>query len=478
MSSLVETKLKDLPAAPGVYLFKDARKKIVYVGKAAILKNRVRQYFQAARPKDPKTEILVAGIADIDWLTVGSEIEALFLESELIKRYKPKYNVELRDDKHYEYVRVDLKSPHPVVRLVRRPSDDDATYVGPFVQGIRPALRLLRRIFPYDVSVPGSRQSRLSADLGLSPGVEHGRTTPAEYRTNLRRLIRYLNGRPVELEKALERDMKRAARLRDYERAARLRNQLAALKRLRSQMIFGDRELFDLTKDQALDGLKRIAGLSAAPRRIEGYDVSHMSGTNNAASMVVFVDGLPDKRQYRKFRMRLSGNDDFAHMREVLGRRFSGRNLTEWPKPDLILIDGGKGQVGAALAALAERSVGLPVIGLAKRLETIIIPSNPDLQEPSLQAVVLGKDSPVVKLLQRIRDESHRFAVSYHSTLKVRQQRRSILDGIAGVGPKTRQKLLRHFGGKAGLLAASEKEFVVLLGRKLGPAVYRALRQS
>ncbi len=529
-SPSITDKLAQLPVTPGVYLYKDTKGKIIYVGKAAVLRSRVRQYFQEARPRDTKTDLLVTDIADMSWIEVGSEIEALFLESELIKRYKPKYNIELRDDKHYEYVRIDIKSPHPTVRTVRRPMDDKATYIGPFVYGIRPALHLLRRIFPYDASVPTERRrASLHYHLGLSPGLEAGKTTIGEYRTNLRRLIRYLSGQHATLERQLEKEMKTAAKGRQYERAAQLRNQIESLSRLRSQIIFGDKELFDITKDQALDGLTQLLGLPLPPRRIEGYDISHMSGTNNVASMVVFTGGVSDKGQYRKFRMRLPGNDDFAHMSEVINRRFSGRNLEQWPKPDLILIDGGKGQVGAALQALRAKDLDIPLIGLAKRFKEIIIPKptpSPESdasallpQGPTLQGgdaaggtatirdytkrtipqggtlrkkhetgtssgmyemevVVLPHDSPIVRLLQRIRDESHRFAVSYHSVLKGKAQTHSILEDIPGVGPATRKKLIRAFGSLKALRTASLPDLRAALGEKRGARLFALLHES
>jgi excinuclease ABC subunit C len=527
--AFITDKLAQLPATPGVYLYKDKKGKIIYVGKAAVLRSRVRQYFQEARPRDTKTDLLVADIADISWIEVGSEIEALFLESELIKRYKPKYNIELRDDKHYEYVRIDIKSPHPTVRTVRRPMDDQAVYLGPFVYGIRPALHLLRRIFPYDASVPAERRrASLHYHIGLSPGLEAGKTTLEEYRKNLRRLIRYLSGQHASLERQLEKEMKTAARAQQYERAAQLRNQVESLSRLRSQIIFGDKELFDITKDQALDGLAQLLGLPDPPRRIEGYDISHMSGTNNVASMVVFTGGVSDKGQYRKFKMQLLGNDDFAHMREVITRRFSGRNLEQWPKPDLILIDGGKGQVGAALDGLQERALTIPLIGLAKRYEEIIVPKSIPLhttdtpashpQGPTLQqeevgnstyplkgaslpqggtlhsrksheraggvenydmeVVVLPHDSPVVRLLQRVRDESHRFAVSYHSVLKGKAQTHSILEDLPGIGPATRKKLIRAFGSLKALQAAPLPELQAVLGETKGSRLFELLHEA
>lgn len=462
MRELVAKKLKDLPVSPGVYFYKDDKGKIIYVGKAISLKNRVRQYFQLSRARDVKTDLLVDDIADLDWITVDSEIEALFLESEMIKRYLPKYNIDLRDDKHYQYVRIDSKSNHPTVQVTRRPLDDGAEYFGPYVGGgARPALKYLRRIFPFDWRIPADKKrASLDYHLNLSPGLEAGKTTLEQYRSNLRKLKMFLKGERIKLEKQLEVEMQAAAKQHNFELAARLRDQVWALNNLKKQIIFSDNELFDISKDQALNGLGELLGLKDLPRRIEGYDISHMSGTNNVASMVVFTNGVSDKREYRKFKMRLLGNDDFGHMREVMSRRFSGKNLEQWPKPDLILIDGGKGQVSAAKSILDAKMISIPLIGLAKRFEEIIIPSD------NGQFIVtnLGLDSHITKLLQRIRDESHRFAVSYHSTLKVNRQTASLLEEIPGIGPATRKKLLKTFGSLRTLDQVSNEDIEKVIG--------------
>jgi excinuclease ABC subunit C len=289
------------------------------------------------------------------------------------------------------------------------------------------------------------------------------------------------------------------------------RDQLNNLRALQQQIIFSDKEFMDLSKDQALTGLKKLLGLPAAPRRIEGYDISHMQGTNNVASMVVATNGLADKAQYRKFKMRVPGNDDFVHMRETMTRRFSGRH--NWPLPDLILIDGGKGQLSSAITALEALDVHIPIIGLAKREEEIIVhktrsnvtfePSflrrqeslvkiDPQLTSSGEQqatdsmsivtrtneanqphisadtedflAIHLTKDHHITKLLQRIRDESHRFAVSYHTHLKRTGQTRSVLDDIPGVGPTTRKKLLKTFGSVDVIKSAQVSEIAQVTG--------------
>lgn len=455
--------VQNLPTIPGVYFYKDEKGKVIYVGKAINLRNRVRQYFQKSRTRDAKTDLLVADIADIDWITVDSEIEALFLESEMIKRYMPKYNIELRDDKYYQYVRIDFKSKHPTVRVVRRPMDDGAEYYGPYVGGsIRAALKLLRKVFPFDYKVPvASKRATLDYHLQLSPGLEAGKTTLSEYKSNLRNLRTYLKGDRSKLEATLRVQMEKAAKAKKFELAAKRRDQIRSVKNLKKQVLFGDKELFDISKDQALNGLQELLQLKGLPRRIEGFDISHMSGTNNVASMVVFTNGVSDKGQYRKFKMRLPGNDDFGHMREVITRRFSPKNIEAWPKPDLLLIDGGKGQVSSAQAAMQERGFEIPMIGLAKRFEEIIIPRG-----DQFEVVNLGKDSHVTKLLQRIRDESHRFAVSYHSTLKVNRQTASLLEEIPGIGPATRKKLIKTFGSMRGVAQARMFELEKTVGAK------------
>ena len=481
--------MKRLPAAPGVYFHKGAAGEIIYIGKAANLRNRVRQYFQKSRYRDPKTDMLVGEIADIDWTEVETEADALFLEAELVRRYLPRYNILLRDDKSLQYVRIDYKSDYPTITLVRRPLDDGAEYFGPYVNGlaVKKALRYLRRAFPYAISRPNSqKRANLYYHLGLDPGLEEGRTSLEDYRANLRKLMRYLRGERRGLVRDIEREMQRAARRREFERAAALRNQLQCLQALGRQILFSDRELQDASKDQALVEIADLLGLAGPPRRIEGFDISHMQGTDTVASMVVFTSGLPDKASYRKFKMRTLGNDDFAHMAETIKRRLRDENVKKWGLAELILIDGGKGQLAAALKARDDCGRQIPMIGLAKRQEEIIISKQEtgqrteDIvsQAKKMKAYIreskdfinveLPKDSHIVKLLQRIRDESHRFAVSYHSTLKRGRQTASLLDDIPGVGSTTRKKLIRHFGSARAVIAANPEELRLVLGPKRG----------
>ncbi|HVQ44008.1 MAG TPA: excinuclease ABC subunit UvrC [Candidatus Saccharimonadia bacterium] len=516
MIDALRDKLKTLPAEPGVYFHRDADKKIIYIGKAAVLKNRVMSYFQKGH-KDPKTRLLVADIADTEWITVGSEVEALFLESEFIKRYKPKFNIDLKDDKNFIYVKISADE-FPVFTYVRRPMDDKAHYYGPFTSSdaLRRAMRMLRKVFPYVTHAIWPKRGCLQYHLGLCPGPEEGAITAVEYRKSVRRLELYLRGEQTKLMGTLETDMQRAAKRRDYEAAARLRDQLSDLRSFSKQMIFGDKEAFDLSRDQALVGLAERLELTSIPRRIEAFDISHLGGVDNVASMVVFTDGAANRDDYRRFKMNLTGNDDVAHMREVITRRFGPKHLAEWPKPDLLLIDGGQPQLAAALSVLDAMGLTIPAIGLAKREEEIIRRVNADRREPNAlrqasagsvadsklaegmrsldqeghsavaghppgasstsdhyESILLPHTSHILQLLQRIRDEAHRFAITYQTILRGKRQTASLLDDIPGVGPATRKHLIRRFGSVRGVRLATADE----LAAAIGPAKAQILRE-
>lgn len=491
-------KLADLPKSPGVYFHKDASGQIIYVGKAAVLRNRVRQYFQKSRGRDPKTEALVREIADLDWMVVDSEIEALFLEAEMIRRYMPRYNILLRDDKAMSYIRVDYDSDYPTVSTTRRPLDDGARYFGPYnsTTTIRQALKLLRRVFPYATRrIVGQKRATLHYHLGLDPGLEEGRTSLEDYRANLRKLMAIIEGKRETIEKELEKDMQRFAKQAKYEEAAKVRNQLFALRGLTQQVLFSDKEFMDISKDHALNELVSLLSLPTYPYRIEGYDISHQQGTDVVASMVVFTNGVSNKSEYRKFKTKINHNNDFYNMNETIRRRLSDKNRKAWGVPNLILIDGGKGQLDAAIKARDEAGCdNLPFIGLAKREEQIVIQrakSNVDLDVKAVQGlggfmtesedfvlVNLPHSTNVVKLLQRIRDESHRFAVSYHSVLKQKRQTSSQLDEIPGIGPATRRKLLRTFGSLRGVGQASQDELAAAIGKAKAALVHKYVQQK
>ncbi len=495
-------KLKTLPRSSGVYFHKSKTGEIIYVGKAAVLKNRVRQYFQRTRDLDIKTQALVAEIDDTDWVETDSEIDALFLESEMVKRYMPRYNILLRDDKSQLFVRIDIKSEWPHVEFTRNPADDGAEYFGPYYNGyaVRKALRYLRKTFPYYTKVPAGGRPDLDVHLGLSPKLG---TSSREYKTSLRGLIRYLKGERVTLIRELERDMRTAATGHDFERAALLRNRLNNLRELQRRIMFGDKEFLSISKDKALSDLRDLLGLTALPARIEGYDISHMSGTNVVASMVTFSNGVSDRANYRKFKTRTEQNNDFYNMHETLTRRLSEKNVKAWGRPDLVIIDGGKGQLDAAIKARDEMQASdIPFIGLAKREEQLVIrhgrsipastshmgDSGVTIHKQKLTEldgyttltedftlINLPHGSHIVKLLQRIRDESHRFAVSYHTVLKRQKQTASSLEDIPGIGPLTRKKLIRTFGSLRAVQTATVEQLIAAIGPAKAALVTRHL---
>lgn len=418
MTPKLKEKLKELPREPGVYFHKNRDGEVIYVGKAAILRNRVRQYFQSPERKDAKTRALVAEIDDTDWIVVDTEMDALFLESEMIKRYMPKWNILLRDDKSVSYVRIDMKSEVPYVTMTRNPEDDGAEYFGPYYgkTAITRALRILRKIFPF-YDRPYTGRKTLNTDLGLTPGIEVGRTTAREYKHNLRRMISYLKGNRKRLVRDIEKLMYEAAAKGEYEKAAEYRNQFFGLKGLGTKIVFSDKEFLDISSDQALTDLQNILKTKDPLVRIEGYDISHQSGKNVVGSMVCFINGVADRTKYRRFKLRKQQNNDPESMNEVLTRRL--RHLDDWGRPDLIILDGSVGQLSAVRAICEEASV--PVIGRDKSGDhsrnarvRIVLPEGKE----DYRMVELASDSHIAKLIARIDDESHRFAIQYHTLLK------------------------------------------------------------
>lgn len=413
-----------MPSEPGVYFHHDDKGEIIYVGKAANLKNRVSSYYQKIQTRDAKTRALVADIAKTTWRTTESELDALFLESELVKRYHPKYNILLQDDKSAVFLRVggSAASDVPYISFVHNPIDVEARgaaikYFGPYYAKlpIRKALKALRRIFPfYDKPYDGKRN--LYSQLKLTPALELTQD-PAEYaerlkayKVNLRTLQKVLEGQRVSVEKALRKEMESASEEQDFERAAKLRNQIQGLHALTQKMIFAGDEFVELSADPALLELAQALKMSNPPRRIEGYDISHQQGTNVVGSCVVFKNGVASRADYRMFKLHNQRNDDFANMREVITRRL--KHLEDWGKPDLVIIDGGIGQLTAVEDLLIES--GIRVVGWNKSSRELIVANEQGFH----RTVSLSENSHAYKLIVRVDDEAHRFAINYHTKLK------------------------------------------------------------
>ena len=602
----LQRKLDLLPASPGVYLFKDAAGKVIYVGKAAKLTSRVRSYFGASPAPDPKTMLLVSKVADLDYVVLASPMEALVAENNFIKEYKPRYNIRLRDDKSYPYLRITLEEELPRIFLTRTMESEASLYLGPYtdVGAIRQTLRMLKSIFPIrdcpgDLPYDSLTRECLYYHIGRCNAPCTARQSVAEYRAEVERIRLVLTGKSSKLAELLGGQMQKAAAARNYERAAQLRDQLTAIDRLghrQRTQVFGaeDRDALALARDRedacgvilrlrngrllasetfhfrssesetdeevfraffqqyyhrvqtpppeilvphalaeqdlleewlrsrreskvtirlpqrglareilglalenartkldealAVDGskagrvppelfeLREALGMSALPRVIEGIDISNTGDREVVASLVSFRDGAPRKGHYRKFKIKtVPGQDDVASIAEVVTRRFR-RLLDEGkPFPDLLLIDGGKGQLAAAAGALAALGVeGQSLISLAKREEEIF-----RAEEPT-KPLLLPQNSSALKLLQRVRDEAHRFARGFHRQRRAKASIRSALDEIPGLGPSRRMLLLEHFGSVKAIAAATKGEICALpgFGVKLAETVLAALQAA
>ena len=459
------------PKKPGVYYHKDDQGQIIYVGKSVNLRNRLRSYFQEA-PTNSKQRVLQAAIADFDYTVTASEIDALFYEAEMIRRYQPLYNIIGRDrHNHGYYVRITTVGANPGLTLVRQSQNDKASYFGPYFesQALRTALKYLRPIFPYANHQRLPRRACLQYHLGLCPGPETAGFDRTRAVRNLNYLKTYLTGQRRQLISQLESAMSRAAQKQAYEQAAVYRDQLKALTSLSQRTVFANQNpVIDLTSDVSLQGLGLLLN-QKPPARIEAIDISHQSGRNNSASLVVFKNGLPAKADYRRFKIELPGNNDVGQIAEVVRRRFRIDNRARWPLPDLLLIDGGRPQLAAAAGCLNQISVTVRLLALAKKQEQIVglAADRPDqnvcrqlsgrivADSDRFWQLALPGNSPVVLLLRQIRDESHRFAHSYHRHLKGRQQTASRLLALPGIGPVTAANLLAYFGSYQQLKLAS-----------------------
>ena len=477
----LKSKVRDLPNKPGVYLMRDQLGRVIYVGKARSLRKRVGQYFHPSRQMrwDPKTRALIESIADFETFVVNSEPEALLLEGKLIKDYKPRYNAMFKDDKRFLLVKVNLTEPYPRFKFARLKKDDGARYFGPFAHAgaIRRAMQFMRKT--YGVLVAGTGQpteKELKYSTYLVPVPLSGMSRE-EYLRRVEVACEFLEGRNKEGLAELEEQMRAAAKEMQFEKAAELRDVSRSLREIarvarerkfaRDPAVAGSK--IDLQSEMA--ELQRVLSLPILPRHIEGFDISNISGTLSVASAVCFRDGKPHKDHYRHYRIKtVEGSDDFASMAEVVGRRYAlGCRLREASLPDLVMVDGGAGQLAAALRALDALELrAVPVIGLAKRQEEIYLPSQP-------QPIRLDRASPALHLIQRLRDEAHRFANAYHQKLRKRRIQESVLDEFPGLGEKRKQALLRHFGSIQRLRAATAEEIAAVPG--IGPKTAAALRE-
>lgn len=419
-------KVKQFPTTPGVYIMKDDQGRVLYVGKAKNLRSRAGHYFTKAALEDSRTSDLVKLIADIDFVPAETEVDALLLEARLVKDIQPRFNIELKDDKSFPYLQIRIREEYPRVEFTRSPRQRGVKLYGPFTsaKSLRAALQVLQRIFKFrtcnlDIKNSDERwrwfRPCLLHSIHQCTAPCNFRVSKEDYRKQIRGLRMVLAGKKERLLKEMQQEMEQASAALNFEKAARLRDEIKALRNLslRGEV---DRdvqpEVFQIDPKKGLAGLRKVLGLSATPRTIEGVDIAHLGGQETVASLVSFIDGLPFKPAYRRYRLRtVEGVDDFASIREVISRRFRPGN-EEVTYPDILLIDGGKGQLHAALEVFQMWGKEPPcLISLAKREEEIYRPGD---AEP----LRLGRHAAALRLLQYVRDEAHRFAQHYHHLLR------------------------------------------------------------
>jgi len=420
-------KVKHFPPTPGVYLMKDAQGRVLYVGKAKNLRNRAGHYFTKAAVDDPRTSDLVKLIADIDFLPADTEVDALLLEARLVKDIQPRFNVGLKDDKTFPYLQIRIREDFPRVEFTRTPRRRGVKLYGPFTsaKSLRHAIQVLQRLFKFrtctlDIAADDPRwrwfRPCLLHSIGQCTAPCNFRVTKEDYRRQIRALRLVLEGKKDKLLREMKREMEEASAALRYEKAARMRDEIEALEKL-GQRGEVDKdvqpEVFPIDPKRGLAGLRKVLGLGKLPRTIEGVDIAHLGGHDTVASLVNFIDGLPFKPNYRRYRIKsVEGVDDFASIREVVTRRFRRKMRDEDVFPDILLIDGGKGQLNAALEAFAFLGIEPPcLISLAKREEEVYRPGE---AEP----LKLSRHSAALRLLQYVRDEAHRFAQHYHHLLR------------------------------------------------------------
>lgn len=420
-------KVRKFPNTPGVYLMKDSQGRVIYIGKAKNLRARAGSYFNKAAEQDKRIVNWIGEVADIDHLPADSEVDALLMEARLIKDIQPRHNRDLKDDKSFPYLQITTGEDFPRVNFTREPLDSGVKLYGPFprAKSLRGAIQVLQRVFKFrtcsldiDEDDPRWRWFRpcLLASIDQCTAPCNFRIDRETYRRDIHRLRLFLDGKKDVLLKEMNEEMREAGRALQFEKAARIRDEIKALENLNLRGDLAKHaqpEVFYIDPRKGLKGLKRVLHLESTPRTIDGVDIAHLGGTETVGSLVTFVDGLPFKPGYRRYRIRsVAGVDDFASIREVVGRRIDGLRERDEPFPDIFLIDGGKGQLGAALDAFKAKGVTPPtLISLAKREEEIYVPGR---SEP----IVLRRRSFALRLLQYVRDEAHRFAQHYHHMLR------------------------------------------------------------
>ena len=483
MTDLVRERLKTVPTRPGCYIMRDRQGVIIYVGKAKNLRRRVSSYFRPGAKHPPKVRSMVETVYDFEFMTVRNEAESLLTEASLIKKYKPHFNILMRDDKRYLALRADTDAKWPRFACVRIVRDDGARYFGPFPSSpiVRAAKDFVEKRFGIrecDAIEPDEETHRhcLADVIRTCSAPCIGRISPEEYARRFDEACEFLDGRRPEVLSEVDEKMRQAATEGDYETAAKLRDTISALKEMTKSHFV--RKSPEMRREDALRGIAELAaaiGLEKPPRIIECVDISNLFGTHNVASLVVARDGLPDRRYYRHFKIKsFEGADDPRAMAEVVRRRYGPEStlLETSPRADLYICDGGITQLRAARALFAELGVGdIPTVGLAKQQELVVLDDGrPD--------VFLPRDSQALMVITRLRDEAHRFAITYHRSLRERTIRESVLDEVPGIGEAKKTALLRRFRSVRGIARASAEDIASAagVGAATAEAVLKAAR--
>jgi excinuclease ABC subunit C len=420
-------KVRRFPTTPGVYLMKDRQGRVIYVGKAVNLRSRAGSYFNSTATTDRRIADLVVEIADVDFIPTDSEVDALLLEARLVKDVQPRFNQELKDDKTFPYLQITTNEDFPRIEFTRKPRTKGVKLYGPFTSAkrLRGAIAVLQRIFKFRTCALDIIESEerwrwfrpcLLASIHQCTAPCNLRISKEEYKEDIRRLRMFLDGHKKQLLDELHESMQAASKELKFEKAARIRDEIKAIENLNLRGDLREHaqpEAFYIDPKRGMRGLQKIFNLPVRPRRIEGVDIAHLQGGETVASLVQFIDGLPFKPGYKRYRIRtVEGVDDFASMREVVSRRFRRLQQESETFPEILLIDGGKGQLGAAVESLEALGVRRPlVISLAKQQEEVFVPGESE-------SIKLSRHSYALRLLQYVRDEAHRFAQSYHHLLR------------------------------------------------------------